>query len=125
MAIKVAWDNNTLKKIILFSFEGDWTWFDCRESLQEAQSIRDDLTSPVYYIYDFSQNRTPQRAYLANLQKLLGLELVNPPEKIIIVERGTYVQLLKDTLERTRRLSLENVAFADSLARARVIAEQD
>ncbi len=123
MVVQVKWDNENSQKIILFKFEGDWTWFEFREGLQYAEDLALDVTHLIHYIYDFSESRLPQKAFVANLQKLFSVKINPMPEKILVVEKGHVLEMLKDLLARATQQSLDNVEFAESLARARAIAE--
>jgi hypothetical protein len=122
MSVITKWDDNHHHTII-FEFEGDWTWHECREAMQYAQFLLEDAERAVSYIYDLTRNRLPQRAYLGIMQKLFTAEFLTiPPKKIVVLEKGHFVETLKTMLETTLANSdFSTVYFTDTLARARAI----
>jgi hypothetical protein len=122
MSVNAKWDDNN-HYIIIFEFEGDWTWHECREAMQYAEFLTADAEKTVSYIYDLTHNRLPQRAYLGIMQKLFTAEFLTiPPKKIVIIEKGYFVETLKTLLEAALAVSdFSTVFFTDNLARARAI----
>jgi hypothetical protein len=121
MAVTVSWDDEGEKQILYFMFEGEWTWFECRQAFQNADDMALDIEHPISRIYDFTSNRLPQKTFHSYVQKLFGLRLHPFPKKIVVVERGHVVEMLRDVLARQAPQPLDELHFADSVPRARAI----
>lgn len=121
MTVTVDWDDASEKKILCFTFVGEWTWFDCRQAFQNADDLALDIEHPISYIYDFTNNRLPQKTFHGHVQKLFGLRLHPFPKKIVVVERGHVVEMLRDVLAHQSPQPLDELYFAETLSRARAI----
>jgi hypothetical protein len=122
MAVKVDWDGDSTSGVLVFRFEGDWNWHECREAMQYAEFLLEDVEQPVSYIYDLTPNRMPQRLYLPVMQKLLNMSMSKVPPMIVVVERGHFVETLKDMLSvAVMDTDFSKIQFTDSLSRARAM----
>lgn len=122
MPVTVEFDQNTSQPTLFFNFEGDWTWHECREAMQYAEFLAEDMVGDLYFVYDLTPNRLPQRVYLPVMQKVLLVRLSRIPMKIVVVERGHFVETVRDMLRTTMPdTNLDNVFFTDTVARARSI----
>ncbi len=120
MSIRVQWDQDTTVPIIVFNFEGDWSWHECREAMQYAEFLAEDNENSFHYVYDLTMNRLPQRQYLAHIQKMLLVKSSPRLRSITVIERGHFVETLKDFLMAAKpHANLDNIYFAETLARAR------
>lgn len=123
MPVQAQWDDDPASNALIFTFEGDWTWFECREALQSAEFLAEEASKPVSHFYDLTLNRLSQRTYLPILQKLMTVDLAHPVRTIVIVERGHFVDTLRDMFVLAiGDDSRTTIHFAESIMRARVIA---
>lgn len=125
MAVGVDWDGDASSAILIFRFDGDWNWHECREAMQNAEFLLEDSEGDFSYIYDLTPNRVPQRVYLPIVQKLLNMKMTKAPQRIVVVERGHFVETLKDMLAvAIMDTDFSTIQFTDSLSRARAIVSK-
>jgi hypothetical protein len=88
--------------------------------MQHAEFLAEDDERSFHYIYDLTTNRLPQRQYLAHIQKLLLVRSSPRLRTITVIERGHFVETLKEFLMAAMpQANFDNIYFAETLARAR------
>jgi hypothetical protein len=116
--IEIGWYGSK-QQIILCRFKNMWSWHECRDAMQVAMYMQDTVEHSVSYVYDLTESKLASRALMDNVKKLIELVFSPAPTKIIIVDKGTRVNMMVDMLERLFPQSMpDNIEFTDSLARA-------
>lgn len=126
MPVQAQWDDDSAARILVFVFEGDWTWHECRDAMQTAEFLAEDMDSPISHVYDLSNSRLPQRAYVTILQKILTTRFSHVIKRTVIIERAHFIDTLRNMLAfAIMEQDMHTVHFADNIMRARVIAHTD
>ncbi len=124
MSIIVEWDNqDSASKLLLFTWKGRCTWYDCKEAFTQAEMMAYDDQRPDVHIFDLTGCEMPQQILIPLLQKCLGVHLSYHVRKTILIERPHLVDLLSENLclllgEETSQKML----VVDSLPRARALS---
>lgn len=56
MALRTSWFNQE-KGIILYEFEGEWTWVELSQMIQQAEAMAEPMNTPIYTIVDLTRNQ--------------------------------------------------------------------
>ncbi len=119
MTIKVAWDT-VGERIILWTFEGFWTWDEVHGATEQTIAIRKAarMTENIALIFDLT-NASAIR--MKELKKAYEALTFNPEgrDMVVVVGRNVFVQTMVDIL-RQRYLDLaDQFVSAETLNDAR------
>lgn len=118
MPIEICWEND-IKTGLGFHFRGDWDWRDCREALQTASFLHDDVEHDVSYFFDLTENRVATRVCINHLQKLVNTSIYPAPKRIIVIGTGFRFQMLLDVFEKLLpKNPFHDIEFAESIGEA-------
>lgn len=70
MPIHISWgsDDHT---VVVFDYEGEWTWKDCHAAFEEAYALLDTVDHQVHIIHDFTHGPTLPDNALLHAQSLI------------------------------------------------------
>lgn len=119
MTIKVAWDT-VGERMILWTFEGFWTWDEVRGATEQTVAIRKaaKMKEDIALILDLTNASSIRMKELKKAHEALTF---NPEgrEMLVIVGRNVFIQTMVDIL-RQRYLDLaDQFVSAESLNDAR------
>ncbi|MCU0513636.1 MAG: hypothetical protein MUE40_13835 [Anaerolineae bacterium] len=114
--------DNADPTLVILHFYGDWSWHECRDVMQTALYMQEMTEIPFGYIYDLSESRLASRALMEHMKKLLQLVISPAPRGIVIVDKGTKLQMMVDLLARLYPQKMpDTLYFAENLSRARTL----
>jgi|SRR5512133_272689 hypothetical protein len=121
MPIRAEWDNDD-KTIVVWTFEGHWTWDDYRNTQLESIAMMNTVEHAVDVIADVTHaNLLPSNAF-SNYKRLAALAA--PNRRRVVVITGNF--FMKTMTETYNKLFGETAfIFANSLDEAREILARD
>ncbi len=95
MSVHVEWDNEA-KTIVLWTFDGRWTWGEYDEALTKALTLLSNVNHPVDFLYDVRQmGMIPPDVITRFKSKYLAIP--KGARLFLAVGVDQYLQLLWDT----------------------------
>jgi len=95
MSVHVQWDNEE-KTILLWSFEGRWTWGEYDDALKSTNTLLESVEQKVDFIYDV-RHMSILPADVVTRFKMYYLKKPEKSRLYLVVGVDSYLRLLWDT----------------------------
>jgi hypothetical protein len=117
MSIQVEWDNEA-KTIVLWTFDGRWTWGEYDEALDQALKLLSSVKHPVDFLYDV-RHMSIIPADVITRFKAKYLAIPKDARLFLVVGVDPYLQLLWDTFTELPYARHLKARYFDTLEAAR------
>lgn len=97
MGVQSSW-YDTEQTVIVYTFQGQWTWEDYNNALTHTRTLLDTVTYPVDLIYDFSQAPIPPKNLVTRFWQVSMTRHHNISGLIIALGNSTLMRMLINTI---------------------------
>jgi hypothetical protein len=119
MSITVGWDNNE-KTILIYHYEGKWSWAEYNASISQAEQLLAGRTSPVDVIANFSQSTLLPASALSGFKKSMDSRPINF-RLAVLVTQGELIPRLVDIFRKVYSKIGDKLVVARTVEEAREI----
>lgn len=117
--IHVQWDNDE-QTIVVFTFDGAWTWQDFRDACDESRRLHDQVSHIVVSIFDLREANDLPTNFFSHVR--YALDVTDPPNRTqtqFVVGAGFLIRSLGEVFYRLYGARYGfGLAFVSSLEQA-------
>jgi hypothetical protein len=98
--IHVQWDNDE-QTIVVFTFDGTWTWQDFRDACDESRKLHDAVSHQVASIFDMREANDLPTNFFSQVR--YALDVTDPPNRTktqLVIGAGFLIRSLGEVFQR-------------------------
>lgn len=109
MAIHISWGSDD-KTIVLFEYEGKWTWKECHDAFEQAYALLDTVDHEVNAVHDFTNGPSLPDNALLHAQSIISSQPENLGA-IVLVNVNYTAEMMWKIFSRIHTKFIRNHPF--------------